>query len=68
LPKVFSKRVRISSILTLMAYNDFAYSLQAGHDHGVDEFAGKAGISADPISLITPLCNEPLQPSIHPDL
>jgi radical SAM superfamily enzyme YgiQ (UPF0313 family) len=29
LPKVFNKRVRISSILTLMAYNDFAYSLPA---------------------------------------
>lgn len=27
LPKVFNKRVRISSILTLMAYNDFACSL-----------------------------------------
>jgi radical SAM superfamily enzyme YgiQ (UPF0313 family) len=27
LPKVFDKRVRISTILTLMAYNDFAYSL-----------------------------------------
>jgi radical SAM superfamily enzyme YgiQ (UPF0313 family) len=27
LPKVFQKRVRISTILTLMAYNDFAYSL-----------------------------------------
>ena len=28
LPKVFHKRVRISTILTLMAYNDFAYSLE----------------------------------------
>ena len=27
LPYVFNKRVRVSSILTLMAYNDFAYSL-----------------------------------------
>ena len=27
LPKIFNKRVRISSILTLMSYNDFAYSL-----------------------------------------
>lgn len=27
LPKIFDKRVRISSILTLMSYNDFAYSL-----------------------------------------
>jgi radical SAM superfamily enzyme YgiQ (UPF0313 family) len=27
LPYVFHKRVRVSSILTLMAYNDFAYSL-----------------------------------------
>ncbi|MGM0454498.1 MAG: radical SAM protein, partial [Thermodesulfobacteriota bacterium] len=27
LPKVFNKRVRLSTILTLMAYNDFAYSL-----------------------------------------
>jgi radical SAM superfamily enzyme YgiQ (UPF0313 family) len=27
LPQVFSKRVRVSSILTLMAYNDFAYAL-----------------------------------------
>ena len=26
LPKVFNKRVRISTILTLMAYNDYAYS------------------------------------------
>ncbi len=27
LPKVFDRRVRVSTILTLMAYNDFAYSL-----------------------------------------
>ncbi len=27
LPKVFSKRVRVSTILSLMAYNDFAYSV-----------------------------------------
>ena len=27
LPKVFNRRVRISTLLTLMAYNDFAYSL-----------------------------------------
>ncbi len=27
LPKVFQKRVRISTILTLMAYNDYAYTL-----------------------------------------
>jgi len=27
LPKIFDQRVRISTILTLMAYNDFAYSL-----------------------------------------
>lgn len=26
LPRVFQKRVRISTILTLMAYNDYAYS------------------------------------------
>ncbi|MHC4573744.1 MAG: B12-binding domain-containing radical SAM protein [Planctomycetota bacterium] len=29
LPRVFNKRVRVSSILTLMAYNDFAYTLQS---------------------------------------
>ena len=27
MPKVFNRRVRISTLLTLMAYNDFAYSL-----------------------------------------
>ena len=27
LPKVFNRRVRISTLLTLMAYNDFAYSI-----------------------------------------
>lgn len=27
LPRVFNRRVRISTLLTLMAYNDFAYSL-----------------------------------------
>jgi radical SAM superfamily enzyme YgiQ (UPF0313 family) len=27
LPKVFDRRVRISTLLTLMAYNDFAYSI-----------------------------------------
>ncbi len=27
LPYVFNKRVRVSTILALMAYNDFAYSL-----------------------------------------
>ena len=67
LPKVFSKRVRISSILTLMAYNDFASSLEGGYDHVADEFADKAGLSADSVSPITPLPNEPLQPSIHPE-
>jgi hypothetical protein len=66
LPKVFSKRVRISTILTLMAYNDFAYSLQSAHDHAVDELADKAAVSAGPISLIPPLHDEPLQPSIQP--
>ena len=67
LPKVFSKRVRISTILTLMAYNDFAYSLQAQHDHTVVDFADKTGIPAGPISPITPLHKKPLQPSIHPE-
>ena len=28
LPRIFSRRVRISTILTMMAYNDFAYSLE----------------------------------------
>ncbi|MFZ0929948.1 MAG: radical SAM protein [Syntrophobacteraceae bacterium] len=32
LTKVFSKRVRISTILTMMAYNDFACSLQSRPD------------------------------------
>ena len=27
LPRVFHRRVRISTLLTLMAYNDFAYNL-----------------------------------------
>jgi hypothetical protein len=27
LPKIFNKKVRISTILTLMAYNDYAYDL-----------------------------------------
>ena len=27
LPKVLSKRIRVSTIITLMSYNDFAYSL-----------------------------------------
>ena len=27
LPRVFDKRVRISTVLTLMAYNDFAYNV-----------------------------------------
>lgn len=30
LPKVFNKKVRISTILTLMAYNDYAYDLNLG--------------------------------------
>ena len=33
LPKVFAKRVRVSTILALMAYNDFAYTAyHASHD------------------------------------
>ena len=68
LPKVFSKRVRISTILTLMAYNDFAYSLEAGHDHVVDEFTDKAEIFATSVIPITPLHKEPSQPSIHPEV
>jgi radical SAM superfamily enzyme YgiQ (UPF0313 family) len=68
LPKVFSKKVRISTILTLMAYNDFAYSLEAGHDNAADEFEGKANKSAVPISPNAPLYKKPLQPSIRPVL
>ncbi len=68
LPKVFSKKVRISTILTLMAYNDFAYSLQPGHDHGVDAFTDKAGMSTDFVSTITSRPKESLQPSIHPEV
>ena len=37
LTKVFSKRVRISTILTMMAYNDFACSLQSGAGQKVSE-------------------------------
>ncbi len=68
LPKVFSKRVRISTILTLMAYNDFAYSLEGGYDHVVDEFTDKAEIFATSVIPITPLHKEPSQPSIHPEV
>lgn len=32
LPKIFNKRVRISSVLTLMAYNDFAFHLEAAQE------------------------------------
>jgi radical SAM superfamily enzyme YgiQ (UPF0313 family) len=66
LPKVFSKQVRISTILTLMAYNDFAYSLEVGYDHAVEEIADKARLYAYPVSPITPLHKEPFQPSIPP--
>jgi hypothetical protein len=27
-PRVFDKHVRVSTILTMMAYNDFAYSVR----------------------------------------
>jgi hypothetical protein len=33
LPRIFDKRVRISSVLTLMAYNDFAAHLENTPDH-----------------------------------
>jgi hypothetical protein len=68
LPKVFSKRVRISTLLTLMAYNDFAYSLESVYDHVVDEFTDNAEIFAVPVIPITPQHNEPSQPSIHPEV
>lgn len=35
LTRIFDKRVRISSILTLMAYNDFAYSLPVNCSSGI---------------------------------
>jgi len=61
LSRVFSKRVRISTILTLMAYNDFAYSLQEVSGHPV------TWIHADPIILYPTSPQNPLLPSIHPE-
>jgi radical SAM superfamily enzyme YgiQ (UPF0313 family) len=68
LPKVFSKRVRISTILTLMAYNDFAYSLVPGHDHAVVDFTDMDVKPVSPINNISPLHKGPLPPSMESEL
>jgi radical SAM superfamily enzyme YgiQ (UPF0313 family) len=49
LTKVFDKRVRISTILTLMAYNDFAFSLQSGFEHEEDRVADRSGMPNIPL-------------------
>ncbi|HVN72409.1 MAG TPA: radical SAM protein [Desulfomonilia bacterium] len=67
LPKVFNKRVRISSILTLMAYNDFAYSLETGQDKVSYKKRGRTE-TAMPKDPIPPLYDHPDRSSIHPDL
>ncbi|HPS93485.1 MAG TPA: radical SAM protein [Deltaproteobacteria bacterium] len=64
LPKVFSKRVRISTILTLMAYNDFAYSLQGKTERAVTRDC------AQPVSpaKVIPLTPAHLDLSSHPPI
>lgn len=62
LPKVFSKRVRISTILTLMAYNDFAYSLESIPDHGVITRAVRAEAFHSPVLP----CAGPARASVDP--
>jgi hypothetical protein len=64
LPKVFKKSVRISTILTLMAYNDFAYSLESGHRQILEVVADRAETVMNSISPIPPVHNHPPQPPI----
>jgi radical SAM superfamily enzyme YgiQ (UPF0313 family) len=67
LPKVFSRRVRISTILTLMAYNDFACSLKDTPYHAVEGIDGRDGINDQSVSLVPPLHDAPLQPPVYPE-
>ncbi|MGO9146916.1 MAG: B12-binding domain-containing radical SAM protein [Desulfomonilia bacterium] len=68
LPKVFSKRVRISTILTLMAYNDYAYSLESGYDHAMEEVPDRIELAPEYLSPLSPLHDKPSQSIIHPDV
>lgn len=68
LPKVFSRRVRISTLLTLLAYNDFAYSLKSGHEQAAGRAEEKPGATGLPSAPI-PLFNDDQPPSpVHPEL
>jgi radical SAM superfamily enzyme YgiQ (UPF0313 family) len=60
LPKIFGKRVRISTILTMMAYNDFACSLK---ESKVPDRPAKVDLEAGPILPLVAL-SKPLQPRV----
>jgi radical SAM superfamily enzyme YgiQ (UPF0313 family) len=60
LSKVFNKRVRISTILTMMAYNDFACSLQDKTDHVSAKVVDPKGEAFEPIVPVPPL--HPIHP------
>jgi len=64
LPKVFKKSVRISTILTLMAYNDYAYSLESGRRQILEVVADRVETVMNPISPVPHLHNHPPQPPI----
>ena len=68
LPKVFKKNVRISTILTLMAYNDYAYSLESGYDHAMEEVPDRIETAPEYLNPLSPLHEAPSQPIIHPDV
>jgi len=62
LPKVFSKRVRISTILTMMAYNDFARSLK---ESTAFDRPARSYLEADPILPLEDIpLSKPVQPGV----
>jgi hypothetical protein len=67
LTKVFNKRVRISTILTMMAYNDFACSLQGKTHHTAAKVADPTRKTVEPIVPIPPLHDIPSSHPVQPE-
>lgn len=66
LPKVFDPRVRVSTILTLLAYNDFAYSLKDDPSCETDHVPGHT-YTSDVLALPVPgSTDHPTRPSVQP--
>jgi hypothetical protein len=67
LPKVFNPRVRISTILTLMAYNDFATSLEKEDHDAPGETAPCAHRNDEAMGSIPVVMDRQEVPVIRPD-